>query len=167
MEGADMMGKTSIGAALSNKLDVPIVKMTRSEKWFDPMIDLMYAGETHCQLAQQTGYDFIYDRLFPSEYAYSRAYQRSTSHEKIISIDARYAKMGALVVVCFKDPKAYQEDDKGIIDVAKYSQLTEWYKEFKKLSKCEVLMLDTTEENLEDQLKQIQEALETAQAKVK
>lgn len=152
MEGHDMAGKTHIADALSNKLEIPIVKIKRHEKWFDPMIDLLYAGETHCQVAEQTGYGFIYDRLFPSEYAYSRAYGRATSHEKIISLDERYAKMGAVVVVCYKDPKSYQEDDKGIIDVTKYSQLTEWYKEFKKLSKCNVIMLDTTDENLTAQV---------------
>jgi thymidylate kinase len=152
MEGADMMGKSTIAEALSKKLSVPIVKIKRHEKWFDPMIDLIYAGETHCQLAEQTGYSFIYDRLFPSEYAYSRAYGRATSHDKILSIDERYAAMGAVVVVCYKNAKAYQEDDKGIIDVAKYTQLTDWFKEFKKISKCKVLMLDTTDENLEAQL---------------
>lgn len=160
MEGHDMAGKTHIAQALSEKLGLPIVKIKRHEKWFDPMVDLLYAGETHCQIAEQTGYSMIYDRLFPSEYAYSRAYNRPTSHEKIVSLDERYAAMGALVVVCHKDPKAYQEDDKGIIDVAKYTQLTEWYKEFKKFSKCNVLMLDTTDENLEGQVDTIIKELE-------
>ena len=159
MEGHDMSGKTHIAAALSKQLSIPIVKMTRSEKWFDPLVDLIYAGETHCQLAEQTGYNFIYDRLFPSEYAYSRAYGRTTSHEKIISLDKRYAEMGALIVVCYKDPKAYQPDDKDIIEVSKYDSLTEWYREFKKISKCKYLMLDTTDENLEKQLKTITDAL--------
>lgn len=154
-----MAGKTTISAALSKKLDVPIVKIKRHEKWFDPMIDLIYAGETHVQVAEQTGYSFIYDRLFPSEYAYSRTYSRPTSHDKIMSIDERYAKMGALIVVCYKDPKAYQKDDKDIIDVSKYDALTTWYKEFKKITKCKFLMLDTTDENLENQIAQIEAAL--------
>ncbi len=162
MEGHDMVGKTHIAAALSDKLSVPIVKISRHEKWFDPMIDLVYAGETHCQIAEQTGYSFIYDRLYPSEYAYSRAYNRMTSHEKILNLDERYAKMGALIVVCYKKPTAFQEDDKGIIEVSKYEALTKWYREFKKFSKCKVLMLDTTEENLEAQLAKIDAAMNGA-----
>ena len=102
----------------------------------------------------------IYDRLYPSEYAYSRAYNRATSHDKIMSMDERYAKMGALIVVCYKDPKAYQKDDKEIIDVSKYETLTAWYKEFKKITKCKYLMLDTTDENLEAQLATIQAELD-------
>lgn len=155
MEGHDMAGKTHIAEALSKKLTVPIVKIKRHEKWFDPMMDLIYAGETHCQIAEQTGYSFIYDRLYPSEYAYSRAYGRVTSHEKIMNLDERYAAMDALIVVCYKDPKAYQEDDKAIIEVSKYDSLTMWYKEFKKITKCKFLMLDTTDENLEKQLETI------------
>jgi thymidylate kinase len=155
MEGHDMAGKTHIAETLSKQLSIPIVKIQRHEKWFDPMVDLVYAGETHVQLAEQTGYSFIYDRLYPSEYAYSRAYSRTTSHEKIMSIDERYAKMGALIVVCYKDPKAYQKDDKDIIDVSKYDALTKWYTEFKKITKCKYLMLDTTDENLEKQIETI------------
>ena len=155
-----MAGKTHIGAALSKKLNLPIVKINRSEKWFDPLIDLLYAGETHTQIAEQTGMSVIYDRLYPSEYAYSRAYNRATSHDKIMSMDERYAKMGALIVVCYKDPKAYQKDDKEIIDVSKYETLTAWYKEFKKITKCKYLMLDTTDENLEAQLATIQAELD-------
>ena len=160
MEGHDMAGKTTIAAELSKRLSIPIVKIKRHEKWFDPMIDLIYAGETHTQIAEQTGYSFIYDRLYPSEYAYSRTYGRATSHDKIMSMDERYAKMGALIVVCYKDPKAYQKDDKDIIDVSKYDALTVWYKEFKKITKCKYLMLDTTDENLESQLSQIISELE-------
>ena len=159
MEGHDMAGKTTIAAALSKKLDLPIVKIKRHEKWFDPMIDLLYAGETHCQVAEQTGFSLIYDRLYPSEYAYSRTYGRPTSHEKIMALDERYAKMGALIVVCYKDSKAYQKDDKDIIDMSKYDAITKWYNEFKKITKCKYLMLDTTDENLEDQLNKIDKAL--------
>lgn len=154
-EGHDMVGKTTISKALSTHLDIPIVKVERNHKWTDPLVELMYGCEVHCQTAEQTGYDFIYDRLYPSEYAYSRALGRLTSHEQILKLDERYAALGTTIVVCFKSPAAYQDDDKAIIDVSYYTALTEWYKEFAKITKCKVLMLDTTDENLEAQLKAI------------
>lgn len=152
LEGHDMVGKTTIGQALSKKLNVPIVKVERNHKWVDPLVELMYGVEVHCQTAEQTGYSFIYDRLYPSEYAYSRVLGRVTAHEQILKIDERYAKLGALIVVFTKQPAAFQEDDKAIIDTAHYSALTEWYKEFGKLTKCKFLMIDTTDENLDAQL---------------
>lgn len=161
LEGHDMVGKTTISHALSEKLNVPIVKVERNHKWVDPLVELMYGVEVHCQTAEQTGYSFIYDRLYPSEYAYSRVLGRVTAHEQILKIDERYAAMDALIVVFYKDPSAFQEDDKKIIDTAHYSALTQWYKEFGKLTKCKFLMIDTTDENLEAQLEAIMTALNT------
>lgn len=162
LEGADMVGKTHIAAELSKQLNIPVVKVKRVERWFDPFIDLVYGGETMVQMVEQTGYNFIFDRGYPSEYAYSRTYERPTSHDKILSMDARFAKMGALIVVCYKHPSAYQPDDQALIDVSKYDTILKWFREFKKFSKCKVLMLDTTDENLESQLTKINAALNGA-----
>lgn len=161
LEGHDMVGKTTISHALSKQLNIPIVKVERNHKWIDPLVELMYGVEVHCQTAEQTGYSFIYDRLYPSEYAYSRVLGRITAHEQILKIDERYAAMDTLIVVFHKDPSAFQEDDKKIIDTAHYSALTEWYKEFGKITKCKFLMIDTTDENLDAQLEAIITALNT------
>jgi thymidylate kinase len=158
-EGHDMAGKTTISQALSKQLNIPIIKIERNHKWVDPLVELIYGSEVHCQTAQQSGYSFIYDRLYPSEYAYSRVLGRVTAHEQILKLDERYAAMGALIVVCYKDPKAYQDDDKAIIDVAHYTALTEWYREFAKFTKCKIIFIDTTDENLEAQLETINNAL--------
>lgn len=155
LEGHDMTGKTHIAKALSEKLNIPVVKVERQAKWSDPLIELMYGVEVHTQIAQQSGYSFIYDRLYPSEYAYSRTYGRTTSHEQLISVDERFAEMGATIVVFHKDPKSFQEDDKGLIDISKYETLTKWYKDFGRLTKCKFLMIDTTDEDIEKQLEQI------------
>lgn len=160
MEGYDMCGKTEISKALSEKLNVPIIKVKRNEKWFDPLIDLLYGGETMVQMLEQIGVSAVFDRCYPSEYAYSKVYNRPTSIEKLLSIDERFAKMNGVIVICYKDTDAQKEDDnvldgKPLIDKSKYDMIFEKYLEFTRLTKCRVLMLNTTNENLDEQITKI------------
>lgn len=154
-EGHDMVGKTTIAKALAKQLKLPVLKVVKSNKWHDTLIDLLYGVEIHVQTAEQTGLSVIYDRLFPSEYAYAKAYSRPTVEEKIFEYDRRMAALGAKIIVCYKTPESWQEDDQGMIETEKYQKLFEAYNEYYQKSSCDFLFLDTSDENLEDQLNQI------------
>lgn len=159
-EGHDMVGKTTIAKALGERLNLPVLKVVKTNKWHDTLIDLLYGVEIHVQTAEQTGINLIYDRLFPSEYAYANAYNRITSEEKIFEYDRRMAALGAKIIVCYKLPSQHQEDDQGMIDVSKYDLLTQMYQQYAQRSCCQILFLDTGSEDLEDQLAQIIKFLE-------
>lgn len=159
LEGHDMVGKSAIGNALENELNASLIKMEKPWK-HDQMIELLYGAENLCQMAQQLDCNLIFDRFHPSEYAYSKVFNRMTSQEQIKRIDDRMAEMNALIVVCYKDESAYQFDPDDKLDIAKYTPLIEAYREYATITKCKVLFLNTSDENLENQLATIKQALQ-------
>lgn len=157
-EGHDMVGKSTIATALSERIKAPVIKMEKPWK-HDPLVELMYGAENICQLIQQTDYSFILDRFHPSEYVYSRVFNRVTSHEQIIKLDERLAEMGAVIFVFYKQEAAFQHDPDDKIELAKYHELIRWYREFEKITKCKIVFIDTSDENLEAQLQEIENNL--------
>ncbi len=150
-----MVGKTTIGNELSELLNIPSFKCAKENKWHDQLIDLIYAGETLTQFLEQTNTSVIFDRLFPSEFAYAKAYNRPTSYEKIMNIDSRYAKMGAKIIIFYKNSDCYEDDDTGLIKTEMYEKVHNAFVEFSNLSECDVLLLNTSDKKLGTQLEKI------------
>lgn len=155
LEGHDMVGKTSIGEELSEMLNIPLFKCAKHNQWHDQLIDLIYAGETLTQFLEQTKTSVIFDRLFPSEFAYAKAYDRPTSYKKIMDIDSRYAKMNAKIIIFYKNSDCYEDDDTGLIKTEMYENIHNAFVEFSNLSECDVLLLNTSDKNLGKQLEKI------------
>lgn len=159
LEGHDMAGKTAIGNALAKEINAPLIKMNKPWK-HDHVVELLYGAENLCQIAQQLECNLIFDRFHPSEYAYSKVFDRLTIPEQIKSIDDRMSAMNAVIVVCYKDESAYQFDPEDKLDIAKYAPLVEAYREYAKITKCKMIFLNTSDENLVEQLATIKESLE-------
>lgn len=155
VEGIDMVGKTSIVNSLSNKLNINSYKEVREEKWYDHRIDLMYAEEARIQMLEQIGFDIIFDRSYPSEYAYAHAYNRETIDDKIYELDSRYALLGTRIIYLFKTPESFQHDKTGLIDFDKYSKIHAEYEKFLHNTKCANISIDTTDQNLSKQIETI------------
>lgn len=152
-DGIDGVGKSTISNALSEIINRPVFKKTNVKNNYDFVIDLVYSVESYTQFLEQTKYSVIFDRLYPSEYAYSKVFNRYTIHEKIKEIDRRFAKMGAKIIILEKNKKSYVKDD--IIPIEKYDELKTMFRKFAKITKCPSIIIDTSDQNLKKQIKQI------------
>lgn len=152
-EGHDKAGKTTILNSLSRQQQLPIFKLQRDKKWFDPYVVSKYGDEMLLQFLEQTKTSVILDRCFPSQYAYSKVYNRAFDKELLFEYDKRYSDLNTFIIYCYKNKKAYVKDE--IIDISKYPKITRQFNVFFKKSKCKVLKLNTTNQNLVKQLDRI------------
>jgi thymidylate kinase len=157
-EGADKSGKSTIAQALSKELNIPIFKVQRNKYWWDPAINLLYLTEGITQFIEQTGVSVILDRWIGSDYMYSKLFDREISYNKIFDIDFRLSKLNTLLIICYKQPYAFIHDieDEQFINEKQYEKMTALYREYERESLIDnVLFLDTSDENLEEQLNKI------------
>ena len=152
-EGHDKVGKTTIAEALSRQQQIPIFKLQRDKKWFDPYVVSKYGDEMLLQFLEQTKYSIILDRCFPSQYAYSKVHDRAFDEGLLFEYDKRYSNLNTFIIYCYKNKKAYLKDE--IIDVSNYPKLTKQFNLFFKMSKCKILKVNTTNQNLVKQLDRI------------
>jgi len=153
-EGHDMSGKTHIAEALSKKLNIPIFKMNRTKYFWDPLSYQTYATEAITQMLEQTKQSVILDRSFPSDYLYSKLFKRPYDYEKHWITDGRFAAMDTLIVYCYKNEEFYlhDEEDKEFISVTDYNRMKAIYDDFFISSCCRHCELNTSDENLDEQL---------------
>ena len=155
VEGIDMVGKTTIINALSKKLHIPSYKEIREEKWYDHNIDLLYAEEARIQMLEQLGFSVIFDRSYPSEFAYANAYGRRTIPDKIFELDNRYATLGTKVIYLHKELESFQKDKTDLIDFDKYTKIHAEFFTFLQFTKCQYYSMDTTDEKLDKQIAEL------------
>ena len=156
-EGIDMCGKSTIAKALSLKLEIPIFKMNLPKHFWDFLIHQRYATEAITQMFEQTGQSAILDRSFLSDYMYSCLFNRPYDKATHVLTDERFAKMNALVVYCYKDEESFQEDteDADFITMNDYKKMMIHYDLVLDETNCRHIRLNTSDENLEEQLKTI------------
>ena len=158
LEGHDRSGKSHIAEALSLRTNIPLYKAHRNKHWWDPIVNIHYFTEAVTQFLEQTKTSVILDRWMGSDYMYSKLFDRDISFRKIFELDERFAKMNALLVICFKDESCYIEDkeDFEYVNTTMYSKMTALYREYCEQSKIKnILFLNTSDENIENQLKAI------------
>ena len=63
-----------------------------------------------------------------------------------------FASIGAKIIYCYKTKNTLVDN---VIDIDKYPSLSNEYDKFLKLSFCEILRLDTTDEKINEQIKRI------------
>lgn len=158
--GADMSGKTHIATRLAELLNIDIFKFSREhDRNIDFMNMLMYTAETQIQLLEQTRVEVIFDRFVPCEWAYSQVFKRYTCEPKIFDIDTRYAKLGGVIIYCYKSPKNYLDDDMGLIETKDYDAVKEKYEEYFTKTACKVMRICTDDFDTEAQCVRILEEL--------
>lgn len=164
-EGVDMTGKTQIAQELSRQLNVPYFKNTnewstdlKSPSYFKNL--LIYGGTFLVDFIHQTRHSVILDRHYPSEWVYSRFFNRDTDENVIRKIDEKFAEAGGKIILCRR--KSYdgiQDDLHSYIDSKVLTSLDQLYDEFSKWSKCEILTVWVDDENLEREIQEIMEWL--------
>jgi len=156
-EGVDKTGKSSIAKRLSEIISTPYFKNTTEKLFFTDKtitkyrwLDQLYLYE----FLKQTGYSVIIDRGFISDLVYTRIFRKKNKEtiEKLIIVDKLFASIGAKIIYCYKTKNTLVDD---VIDIDKYSSLSNEYDRFLKLSFCEILKLDTTDEKINEQIKRI------------
>lgn len=161
-EGADRSGKTTISTALSEKLNIPRIKITRNKYFWDVFCNINYLDEGIMQFIEQSKVSVIVDRFTPSDYMYSKLFDRDISYRKIWEIDKRLADLNTTLIVCYKDKDKYlvDEEDKDFVNPEMYARMLDLYKEYAEISDIgNILFLNTSDENLENQINSIKACL--------
>ena len=96
----------------------------------------------HNVIKQINGYVLL-DRCFPSEYVYSRLFDRKLHDKQTFALDKLYSYCNATIVYCKRqkfDEKLYKDK---YIDVKDIAKLEEYYEQFFKGTNCKVVRVHT------------------------
>ena len=154
LEGHDQGGKSHIAAALSKELGIPVFKVQRDKYNWDKNANLAYGTEQITQFIEQSKCSVILDRFMPSDFMYSRLFDRDVDYDKIWELDLRFSQMNTLLVICYKNEENQIDDieDKDFVNKSQYNEMTKIYRQYAAESNLKVLFLNTSDEDLENQL---------------
>ncbi len=140
VEGPDGCGKTNVSQALSIEHKIPYYKMPQEKSnWMKDrekkdvfLNELMFGERRQVELLKQMKSEVVIDRGHPSEYVYSKKFNRKTDMDFLKHVDREYARMGVYVVIllrhdyskCRKDELVSQEDYQGLHDL--YMEFFDW-----------------------------------------
>jgi len=164
-DSPDMTGKTQIAQELSRQIGVPYFKNTG--EWTTDLKDpsyfknlLVYGGTFLIDFICQTRPNAIFDRYYPSEWVYSRYFNRETDNEILRKIDEKFAAAGGKIVLCRrKSYNGISDDLHSYVDSNALARLDSLYEEFTQWTKCETLTVWVDDENLERETLEIREWL--------
>ncbi len=167
LEGTERTGKTNIAAGLSARLNIPIFKAQVQKKFFmgdrSQFLPFLRFGETTlADFLEQTGTDVILDRNWPSEIVYSEHFKRPTDADVVAQLDETYARMGALIVVCtrLQGYAGRVDEDDITIKEDQIAAIDRLYKQRIPAVKTRHIFLDTSDEDLDRELREIELAIE-------
>ena len=165
--GSDRCGKTEISQALARCLHVPVFKASTEHDTYLNQKDkfklqLQYADTRMVDFLQQTGHSVIFDRSYVCEWCYSKVFNRETDEACLRHVDDEMAKMGARVIICRRSSyEGISDDIDPKLNGEILQQLDDAYVEFSKWTKCKTLLLNVDDENLERELNDIMEWLQS------
>ena len=154
IEGPDNCGKTNIASLLSDVLKIPVYKSGREVDAFkekDAQYNILKWG-VYEQLKMVETYDsgIIFDRFFPSEFVYSKVYNRKSDIELIKKYDKDFNRLGGKII--FLDKQIMDGEDE-LIHENQYQEIREQYKIYKnEITSCDYITIDTTDRNEHMQL---------------
>lgn len=162
-DSPDGTGKTNIAQALSKDIGIPYFRMgSQHDNWrrgkFKTALefDQTYLAE----FLSQTKTSVIIDRAYPSEWVYSRAYNRETNIEVLRQVDDMHASMGTVIIIPLRlDYRGSREDE--VVEESMLAKLHEEYLNFRTWTRCKTLPLfvDALGNDLEQELPLIKEML--------
>ena len=164
-EGPDGCGKTNISTSLSKDIRVPYFKNKDEWKFFvdDPSYfvnALTYGDPYFLSYLEQTGASVIVDRWYPSEWVYSRVFDRPTNMNALEHIDRRAAALGAKIIIPFREDYSKVVDQfDSIITPDVLKQVHETYMGFAEWTECDTFFLNVDDEDIVRELREVQEFL--------
>lgn len=157
LEGPDGVGKTTLSTSLSARLKVPRFKYARQSELFvkgETRIITKYGGDMLLDFIEQVRPSVIFDRLYPSEFAYSIAFGRDFDLDKVLDLDHRYAQLETKIVFCRRSQPYKLYDEEGI-QAHHLPAIQLAYNSFMLLTKCERYDLDTAGKSIDTCLDEI------------
>ena len=157
-EGHDGSGKTILSNALSNYMLIPRFKYTQCEEHFAAKYDFLlrtyFDQSMFIEFLEQTGYSIILDRCYPSEWVYSKVFARPMDEIFLDELDKKYAKLKPKIIVCEKKNFIGEFKD-DYIKISEIVSIKNCYRRFINFTECETLLLDTTKQDLDGDIKKI------------
>lgn len=158
IEGPDGTGKTNVAKRLSEILGVSYYKSTTEKSIFlrqsDPIAVLNLVTREQLHIVSALNLDVVFDRFIPSEFAYSKAYKRCTSAELLFEHDSTWNDIGGSYVFLDK-PKPDKEWSDDLVKIEMYDTIRSAYEEFKTLTKCRHITIDTSDRDIDSQVSRI------------
>jgi len=158
-DGVDNCGKTEISHGLVQHVlkDHTYFKV-KQERIHVEKLDPKILQKSHelqlnffYELARQSNLNIVMDRFYPSEYVYGSLF-REIDEELLWEFDKKFAELGVKIIIPVKGD-SFLEDE--LWSKEQLVTIREKYKEFARKTSCEVLVLDTEDENLERELSDI------------
>lgn len=142
-DSPDGTGKTNISQALSLDLKVPYFRMaTQHDNWRKGKFkEALEFDQTYiAEFLRQTKTSVIIDRAYPSEWVYSQVYKRETNMDVLDLVDAKFASMGAFIVIPVRRDYAKARADE-VVENSMLPVLHEKYMEFRKWTRCKTITI--------------------------
>ena len=162
-EGPDGCGKTNMAHGLSGKIGAPYFKNKDEWKHFqdDPSYfvnALTYGDPYFLSYLEQTKASVIVDRWYPSEWVYSQVFDRPTNMGVLRAIDDRAASLGAKIIIPTRTSYSNVVDQfADIVTPDLLATVHDYYLAFKDWTKCESLVINVDDEDLDRELAEILE----------
>jgi len=161
IEGTDQCGKTEIAKELAKRLGAIYFKNRIEWKVFDQDPEKAFGGIVKfgdpmlLDFIEQSGLSVVFDRAWPSEWVYSKAFGRKSFEEGIRILDDWHAEHHTHVIICTR--KNLRKDDlfPDKLDIEKVSEIDGRYREFIKWTNCKCYVLSVDDENLDREIEEI------------
>lgn len=162
-DGPDGCGKTNIAQELSRISGITYFKNEDEHRYFrsDPSYfinAIRYVDRYFTSYLEASGSSIILDRAWPSEWVYSKAMKRETDLEILRELDARHADLGTIIIVPVRSD--YSNVDETYPELKTQLQnIDRLYREFINWTKCETILLNVDDEDLDREINEIQNKL--------
>lgn len=142
VEGPDRVGKTTVVGHISKMLHAPAFKCPSEKQIFkEGGLHSLAFDYTLTHFLKQTNYRFVSDRGYPSEYVYSKVFDRETSVELLTRIDDAHRELGTKIVYLYSSVEPTEKDD--LVPDGMYWTVKGAYDYFQLHSMARVYAIDT------------------------
>lgn len=154
--GVDRTGKSNIAYELSKILLVPTYKSGREHSVFhdkDAQFNILKWGVYEVlRLVEVCDISVIFDRFFPCEFVYSKVYHRNSDDGLVREYDRWWDSLDGKIVFLDK-PKMDGKDE--LVNPDKYDEIRARYEDYKKITQCKHLTIDTSDYDIYKQVNTI------------
>jgi cytidylate kinase len=159
-DGPDGNGKTEMAKELSRILRIPYFKNTFEFKAFSTNPEefvnmLRYADPYFLKYLTQSQASVIIDRSYPSEWVYSKQFNRETDESALSASDSSYAYLGAKIIVPHRSNYSCGDKVHSVISAEVRQSLDKLYTDFCQWTMCEHLEINVDDEDLEREMFEI------------
>ena len=162
IDSVDMTGKTEIAHALAKASGYTYFKNDAERKEFGTgsnyFVNVLRYGLTYfLSFLRQSKQGVIFDRCYPSEYVYAKAFNRETDWEVLRECDKEFARLGAVIIIPYRTSYEGIVDDSHpeLIDSKRLAELERFYHDFATWTTVPVFWLNVDDENLEREIRDI------------